>query len=218
MEKVVEIPHRHEIAKFVEKNAKSGDVLYRGSEAKGPYGLPFMKIVSKLTKSHYTHAATVFWEGDDLMVVEMTDIGTMQYRFIDWLDFCLGGHFALYRLDGIEESQRLELLTHIKSVLAIDPSYDYTFADPNKFYCTEFVAWLYNQIGVEIAPPRTILEVVGPKRFWVVSAGNWVYGKLTRGKVCLNTQSPLYYVGNEANGGLLASKKMIAIVSKNPYH
>lgn len=217
METAKAIPHRHEIVKLVEATAQTGDILFRRSNAKGPYGLPFMKIVARLTKSKFTHAATLFWTGDKaLMVLEVTDIGTMQYRFIDWLDFCIGGDFAVYRMKNITKEQQTALMGYIVEVLYADPEYDFTFKDPNKFYCTESVAWLYRKFGVELMTPKTILEVAGKVRAKVIAVGNYVYGKLTGGKVVLDMNAMFYYVGNTTNGGFMASDRLEAIMPENP--
>ena len=36
---------------------KNGDILYRASDARGPFNLPFSRLVARVTKSKYSHAA-----------------------------------------------------------------------------------------------------------------------------------------------------------------
>jgi len=205
MERGYEVVNRVEIANKVALTAQTGDILFRGSLAKGPYGLPFMKLVSQVTKSKFTHAATLFWECDKLYVLEETDIGTMQYRFIDWLTFCVNGEFACYRMKGITKEQQNTLQRHINKILELDPSYDYTFSDPNKFYCTESVGWLYSCLGVELMKTKTIVEVAGKWRAILISIGSNLIKKLTKGTVSLNLKGTFYYVGNETNDGFMSS-------------
>lgn len=177
---------------------KSGDILYRYSDAKGPLNLPFCRIVTRLTKSEYSHAAILFMENNEPHVLEINDQGTLRYRLLDWMDTCVEGAFSIYRLNDLDDTKEAALLKEIYLVLETDPDYDFTFSDPNKFYCTESVVEIYrNSLGVELDPGYLIKDVVP----------NWTYILLRIGVglfsffgTSLPFDQKLYFVGNEQRG------------------
>lgn len=213
MEPTEETPEKHLVCIEVEALALTGDIVFRRSAAKGPLGLPFMKIVAQVTKSEFTHAALLFWQSGELYVFEVTDIGTMKYRLIDWLDFCLGGRFEIHRVLGLSQNIRNALDREIRAILFADPQYDYRFNNPNRFYCTESVATVYGNLGIRLMEPRTIRDTAGRFTDLLFRAGNWIYSKLNS-KASLDIDQKFYFVGNLTNGGLMASKRLSRVYSR----
>lgn len=209
MEPLYTVKNRLEIyKKVIASGIKTMDIVYRGSDARGPYNLPFMRVVSYLTKSPFTHAGIVFWMEDELFVLEMSDVGTMVYRFVDWLGFCIGGKGLVYTMPEMSIAHRAYGLTLIKGFMKTDPDYDFTFSSPSNYYCTELVCYFYRQVGLPVCEPKLIKEIISPLQFAVLRRLNFAYSRLTEGKVSLPMDEPMYFVGNEFNGGMMASPKM----------
>lgn len=198
--------------------AQTGDILFRKSDARGPLGLPFMRIVARLTKSEFTHAAVVYINGlGEIKVFEVTDVGTLDLRFIDWLEFCLDKTFEVYRLkDQISHGKKLEIEQNIMAYLDHDMSYDYSFVDKDKFYCTESVASVYELSGFTLCQPRSIQEVCGPLVSKLVRIGNKFYSWLCGGLASLPDDGKFYFVGNPDNGGLMASPLLTRVFRYAP--
>jgi hypothetical protein len=147
------------------------------------------------------------------MVLEITDVGTVFYRLIDWLMFCIDGDLAVYQYDGeLTDDQNDAVLSAIKKVIDDDMDYDYTFQDDTKYYCVENVVDIYKAAGIELCKPKLIKDIVGPRLWPVVVWGNWLYSKLTGGKASLPMDKGMYYVGNTTNGGLMASPHLVKVV------
>lgn len=195
---------RFEIQKALEQlPLQTGDLLYRSSNAKGPFGLPFSKIVGRLSKSHYTHAAIVLQEkttaGDSYYyVLEVSDQGTVKYRLIDWLDSNYTKHLAVYRLKQFTQGVAAKLEMEIKKVLDADPDYDFSFDNPTKFYCTEAVAVIYKRAGYVLVEPEFIKDIVPKFVYHILRIGNWFFKTFTTTSLPLNER--LYYVGNKLHG------------------
>lgn len=206
METAVGFPGRGALTLEMKKLIKNGDILFRLSDARGPFNLPFMKLVAKATKSEFTHAAIAYWDGGELYVMEATDIGMMVYRFVDWLAFCIDEKFQVWRSkNGLLDFEETILMQEIKRIADLDPDYDFNFNDQDKFYCTELVAYLYAKIGTPLQFPKLIEEVVGKTMARVIMGLNSVYSWLTKGKVALPVDGRFFYVGNRENGGLMSS-------------
>ncbi len=196
---------RMSITEFLSKiPVQTGDILYRFSDAKGPLNLPFGKMVARLTNSPYSHAAIVLMESDGIYVLEVNDQGTLKYRMIDWLDACATAEFSIYRLKEIDDILRSKIEFEIRRILREDPEYDFTFCDPNKLYCTESVATIYERVGVKLIEPQLIKDVVPKVRYWLLAIGNWIVSKFT--KCSMPLQEKCYFVGNEKQG-LMSSEK-----------
>lgn len=201
--------NRHQICNRISGFLKTGDILYRASNAKGPYGLPFSRLLGRITDSHYSHAAIALIEPDGPYVLEINDQGTLKYRLIDWLDTCYTNHLAIYRLKKIDDLLRSRIEVEIRTILKEDPDYDFTFSDPNKFYCTESVAVIYNRVDILLIEPETIKEIVSsPITYWLLKTGNWIFGLVS--DAALNFNEKMYYVGNEQKG-LMSSDKTYCI-------
>ena len=152
---------RFAIVDTIKRDMRSGDILYRYSDAKGPLNLPFTKIVSNITKSEYSHAAILFVENEEPHVLEINDQGTLRYRLLDWIDTCYGDNFSVYRLKDLDDEKEAKLHDVIQKILEEDPDYDFTFSDPDKFYCTESVIVIYEKaLSVKLDIGYYIKELV----------------------------------------------------------
>jgi hypothetical protein len=189
--------------KFEQIGLKSGDILYRASNAIGPLGLPFSRIVARVTKSLYSHAAIVFIENNEINVLEINDEGTLQFRMIDWIDYCYSSHLAIYRLKDFNEEKEKKLFGEIKKILSEDPEYDFTFSDPNKFYCTESIIEIYKRaFGIQLIEGRYIKDVVPTWLYFVLRLGSFA---LSPFGTTLPFNEKLFYVGNKENGLISSS-------------
>ena len=191
---------RYEIEKILlDLPLKTGDILYRASNALGPLNIPFSRIVADLTDSPYSHAAIALIVNNTPFVLEINDQGTLLYRMIDWLDTCYTSEFSVYRLKDRVDELKPEFEKQIKKILMDDPDYDFKFADPNKYYCTECVASIYEKIGVKLWEPMLIKDVVSPTMYWLLKVGNFAIG-LFSDQCSLPFNEKMYFVGNEKKG------------------
>lgn len=208
-----EMPDRFEVLENVSKVVKTGDVFYRGSMAKGYYGLPFMSMVARQTQSDLTHAAVCHWDNRVLRVVEQTDTGLVELRFIDWYTLCLNGRFAVDRLSDRPDWFEVAFNESLKWNLLQDWNYNGTFSNPNNRYCTELVCNIYEHIGFKICEPKLLKDILRPGIYPLVRAFNPLFKILTDRKQSLPYKTPMYYVGNKTNGGMRASPIMYEVFS-----
>lgn len=203
---------RHEIEQALKLlPLQTGDILYRASNAKGPLGLPFSRLVARATKSDYSHAAIVLMQNEEIYVLEVNDQGTLKLRFIDWLDTCYTKHFSVYRLKEINQLIIDLLEKEIRQVLKNDPDYDFNFSDPDKYYCTESVALIYERIGHPLIKPQLIKDVVSPLIYYILKTGSWLFSLFSETSLSFN--QPLYFVGNEQHG-MMSSEKTFCVYSQ----
>lgn len=203
-------PKRFSIVDIIKQNMKSGDILYRYSDAKGPLNLPFTRIVANITKSEYSHAAILFIENNEPHVLEINDQGTLKYRLLDWIDTCYGNNFSVYRLKDLDAEKESKILCEINSILEKDPDYDFTFSDPNKFYCTESIITIYqNALGIKLDQGYYIKELVSWHNYIIMRIGSWFFSFLG---ASLPFNEKLYFVGNEQKG--MMSSKFTRLVAK----
>lgn len=190
--------HRFEIVDTIKQNMRSGDILYRYSDVRGPLGLPFCRLVCRVTKSKYSHAALLFIENCEPYVLEVNDEGTLQYRLIDWIDNCYENRFSIYRLKDLDDLSEGILLYNIHKFLDEDPDYDLTFSDPDKFYCTESVVEIYKRaFGFKLDEGQTLKELLPTWSYYAFRIGLPLF-KLFG--TSMPTNSKLYFVGNEKTG------------------
>jgi hypothetical protein len=200
---------RFAIVDTIKRDMRSGDILYFYSDAKGPLGLPFTRIVANVTKSEYSHAAILFIENGEPHVLEINDQGTLRYRLLDWIDTCYGDNFSVYRLKDIDDHKEESLLTEIHKILNDDPDYDFTFSDDKKYYCTESVAVIYKEaLGVDL-PSYFIKEVVPTWTYYVLRIGVFLFSFLG---TSLPFDRKMYFVGNEQQG--MMSSELTRMVIK----
>lgn len=201
---------RFEIVETIKKDMKSGDILYRYSDAKGPLNLPFTKIVANITKSEYSHAAILFVENNEPYVLEINDQGTLKYRLLDWIDTCYGYNFSIYRLKDIDNQKEAKLYSAINEILNQDSDYDFTFSDPNKFYCTESVmAIYYNALKIKLDNGYFIKELVPFWLYIILRIGSFLFSFFG---TSLPFNERLFFVGNEQKG--LMSSNLTKLIAK----
>ena len=194
---------RFEIVNKIKTDMRTGDILYRYSDAKGPFGLPFTRLVADITKSEYSHAAMLFVENGEPQVLEVNDEGTLRYRLLDWIDTCYGNTFSVCRLKNLTNQQETALGARIQSFLNEDPDYDFTFSDPTKYYCTESVIYIYQDaLGIKLDDGWLIKDLVPTWKYWLLRAGVFLFSFMG---VSLPFDQKLYFVGNEKRG-MLSSK------------
>ena len=200
---------RYEIEKILKLlPIQTGDILYRRGNAKGPFGLPFSRLISLLSKSDYSHAAMTLIVNGYPFVLEINDQGTLLYRMIDWLDMSYTGNFSVYRYKGINEELKEDIKMEIEKFLDADPEYDFTFSDPNKFYCTESVVVIYDRVGVKLIEPSKIKDVVSLPVYVILKIGSAIFSLFSEASLPFN--KGLYFVGNE-DQGMISSKETFEI-------
>ena len=194
---------RFSIVDTIKRDMRSGDILYRYSDAKGPLNLPFTKIVSNITKSEYSHAAILFVENEEPHVLEINDQGTLRYRLLDWIDTCYGDNFSVYRLKDLDDEKEAKLHDVIQKILEEDPDYDFTFSDPDKFYCTESVIVIYEKaLSVKLDIGYYIKELVPWWSYILLRAGSYLFSFFG---TSLPFNQRMFFVGNEQRG-MMASE------------
>lgn len=177
---------------------RSGDILYRASDAKGPLGLPFTKLVSRFTNSPFSHAAIVLVQNGQYNVLEVNDQGTLKYRMLDWLDTCYQESLAIYRLKDLTHKSELKLKTEIVKFLEKDPDYDLNFSDPDKFYCTESIIEIYkNALSIQLIEGQTIWQTVNVFQYVLLLIGSYVSSFFG---ASLPFGQKMYFPGNEKQG------------------
>lgn len=208
---------RHEIVKLLkELPLQTGDILYRASNAKGPLGLPFSRMVADITKSHYSHAAIVILDNSEPYVMEVNDQGTLKYRLIDWLDTCYTSEFSVYRVRNIDPPTIAKVGEQINKILDEDPDYDFSFSDStSKLYCVQSVALIYKNVGIKLTEPEFAKDIVPSSVYFLFMIGNPLF-QLFDCHVPLDVK--LYYVGNKYRG-MMSSDKTYCVYHHlpNPY-
>lgn len=199
---------RFEITNALKPILQTGDILYRASDARGPLNLPFSRLVARLTKSPYSHAAMSYVDRGEIYILEVNDQGTLKLRLIDWLDTCFTDEFSVYRLKNRDPQVLADLKRSIEELWRLDPDYDFTFVDPNKFYCTESVAWCCEQAGERLCEPMSAKEVVKPWVYWLIKAGNFVFQQFG---TSFPVDEPMYFVGNEQQGMMSSDKTELVL-------
>lgn len=199
------------VSKLKELPVKTGDIFFRLDNFKF-LGIPFSRLVAKLSKSKYSHAAIAYIENDDIYLVEVSDMGTTKYLLVDWIDFCFSKDFCIYRAKNITEVESEELISAVEEFLVEDYDYDYSFSNSSdKFYCTQSVASIYKKAGLPLAPPVKLNEIVGWFQYWLIISVSFFLKPIT-GKG-ISSKTPLYLVGNEKIG--LMSSQIIEKIYQN---
>lgn len=177
---------------------KAGDIFYRHSNAYGPCGLPFSKLVGKLSRSKFTHATVALPEGKEIWMMEVNELGTWKMRLIDWLELVHTRNLRVYRLKNYNTDIEQKFIQEINRILELDPEYDFNFSSDDKLYCTESVAAVYQNVGHPLVEPEYLKDLLPPIAYQIIYWGNKVYYKLTG--CSMPFDKPLYYVGNEKKG------------------
>jgi len=123
----------------------------------------------------------------------------------EWVDACTRKHILVYRLIDEPANFQENITKEIVKFLEDDPLYDFTFNNPDKFYCTESIVHIYQQIGVEITEGYLAKEIMPFWAYYPFVVINWLVGIFTGASIPLDTKG--YFVGNEKRG-ILASDKI----------
>jgi len=210
-----EVKNRKKIVSFLkELGLKSGDILVRESYTDGPFGIPFSTIVSRLSKSEYSHAAMVIMKGDEIFVFEINDRGSLLYRMIDWLDFCQYEKFMVLRYKDLTPEIETKLHNKIEEYLELDEDYDFNYSDPSRLYCTESTMQVYKECGITIIEPSLLKNIIPGWRYTLFAFINRLVLMFTGKGFKLDV--PCYFVGNKEHG-ILSSDLLITICPQNPY-
>lgn len=188
--------YRHRINDELKNIVQTGDIFFRLGK-QSFLGIPFEKIVAKITNSKYSHASIAFVENGEINLIEVNDFGTTKINIKDWCDFAATTDFSVWRLD-LNQTQINKLTEVIKEFLELDPDYDFTFDSDNKFYCTSSVCYLFKKAEIPIAEPHYLKELVGKSHYLLIKIINFIV-KLISGKG-IPTNHPLYFVGNSEKG------------------
>jgi len=182
---------------------QTGDIFYRQGDARGPLDLPFSALVCALTNSKFSHAAMLYIYHGEYFLLDINENGTQQLRFIDWVDSCVTKDLQVVRLKNLTNEKLAQIEVEIKNILEEDPDYDYSFVDPNKYYCTESVNYIAEKVGLPICKPEPIKKIIP----WWAYPGFWLCNKIFKfltGKG-LPLHVDFYYIGNEKKG-MMASE------------
>jgi len=186
------------LANLKKLNLKTGDIVFNSSNVKGPFGIPFAKWVQKYTNSKYSHATIMYVDKDEYYAIDVSDYGTRKLRVLDWFDNWDGIDFCVYRLKNINVFDELNFKDSIIRFLEKDPSYDFNFNDPNKFYCTESVSKIYSDCGYSLGGSY-LLEDIVPWWFCQVILKFDILFKWFSDS-SLPKDTPIIIVGNEEKG------------------
>lgn len=200
--------YRHLINAELKVIVKTGDLFFRLGR-QSFLGIPFEKLVAKLTHSKYSHASVAIVENDEIYLVEVNDFGTTKIGLKDWCGFANTTDVSVWRLD-LKEYQIKSLTDAITKFVEDDPDYDFTFDSENKFYCTESVCYLFKQANIALAQPSYLKEMTTKRQYFLISVISW-FVKLFTGKG-IPTKSPLYFVGNKEKG-IMSTKGLTKVWS-----
>ena len=189
----------------IEKQIKSlgvrnGDIFFRETDTKGPFGIPFSALVSKLSNSNFSHGAVARVEGDEVYLLEVNDRGVVKERLLDWLDYCVKEAVVIYRLTDAPEGFDAMVASEIDKAFAADFEYNfnYTYKDPNHYYCTQAVADIYLRCGITLMEPMYMKDVMTKVQYAIFQPINWITLK-TSGKG-FSSKDKYYFVGNKSVG------------------
>ncbi|QDT64855.1 YiiX/YebB-like N1pC/P60 family cysteine hydrolase [Calycomorphotria hydatis] len=187
------------IAELEQLPLRTGDILYRYSDARGPLGLPFSRLLRIATDSLYSHAALALVEHDELYVKEVTDRGTLKLRVLDWLSTCADENMQVQRLKSYTSEDERNFTDAINRFLEADYDYDYKFNSRNRYYCFEAVFDIYKECGYILAEPKPAKELITPVSRGVIATGNFFFKPFG---TSLPLDKPLHYAGNDEHGML----------------
>lgn len=201
-----EFPDRREVAAAVTPMLRTGDILIRMSKTKGPLGIPFSGLVSDLTQSDWSHSALVFMVDGKAWVLEVSDAGVTQMRFVDWLPYCVGHKFLVLRHKDMTPAVEAAIQVEIDKYLELDQMYDFTYSNPSRVYCVGSVCDIYGRVGIQLMEPMTVKEAIGDRP---VVYGGFVVGNGLMKKISgkgFDLKARMYFVGNDKRGILACPK------------
>lgn len=153
----------------VRRRIKTGDVfLYQGRTFFKPVVGWIAKITGWFTESRYTHAGMAVWWGERLMVIESIGRGVI----VDPCSMSFSRHksdvdWYTYK-DGLSDETRNALVIHaqeqlgkrfafwkaflalVRTKLKLFPKRLDKYEEEKRFYCSHFVASVYNNVGHDL--------------------------------------------------------------------
>jgi hypothetical protein len=186
------------LANLKKLNLKTGDIVFNASNVKGPFGIPFAKWVQKYTNSKYSHATIMYVDKDEYYAIDVSDFGTRKLRVLDWFDNWDGVDFCVYRLKNNSVFDELNFKDAIVRFIDEDPSYDFNFNDPNKFYCTESVGKIYLDCGYDLGGWYLLKDIVPWWFCQIILRFNILFKWFSDSS--LPSDTPIIIVGNEQKG------------------
>ena len=177
---------------------ETGDIIYNAADVPGPFNIPFSKLIQHFTKSPYSHGTVMLVENGEIYAIDVSDWGTRKLRIIDWFDDWYMTEFCVYRLKNKTDEDTKCFEKTIYEFLKDDPSYDFNFNDPNKFYCTESVKYIYGKCGYDLGGAYILKDIVPWWFYNLILFGNFFTQKFS--KASLPTDIPISIVGNEMKG------------------
>jgi hypothetical protein len=186
------------VAKLKNLPLQTGDIVYNAADVPGPFNIPFSKLIQWFTQSPYSHGTVILVEEDETYAIDVSDWGTRKLRLVDWFDDWYMKEFCVYRLKDKKPEDEECLKNSIKDFLAMDPSYDFNFNDPNRFYCTESVKTIYKKCGHDLGGAFLVKDIVPWWFYKLILLGNIFTKKFSNAS--LPTDTPISIVGNERKG------------------
>ena len=178
--------------------SKTGDIVYNAADVAGPFNIPFSKLIQKFTNSPYSHATCMLVEDGEIYAIDVSDYGTRKLRLVDWFDDWRMESFCVYRLKNYSHDDEMCLKNSIYAFLDFDPSYDFNFDDPDKFYCTESVTKIYKDCGYDLGGRFYLKDIVPSWFYYLILIGNKFTKLFTNSS--LPTDKKISIVGNEFKG------------------
>lgn len=192
-------PKRKELLTSLKKlPLKTGDIVFNSSNIRGPLGIPFARWVQKFTNSKYSHATTMLVEDKEYYAIDVSDYGARKLRILDWFDNWDGIDFCIYRLKKHTVFDELNFKDAIARFLNEDPSYDFNFSDPAKYYCTESVKRIYSDCGYDLGGAYLLKDIVPWWFYHIILRFNWIFKWISDSS--LPKDVPITIVGNEDKG------------------
>jgi hypothetical protein len=191
-------PHRHKIVAECKGLIKTGDIFYRHTNVIVFGFIPFSRLVAYFTNSIHSHASVALVENKEVYILEVNELGTIQMRLIDWIDYCWGEEILVCRIKGLDEGKIGE---EIKKFLVEDPDYDFLFSDSAKYYCTEAVNYIYEKVGIKLMEPIPIRDMTPWWFYYLVFSPINLFLRVLF-KAGFDPKNKYYFVGNKEKGML----------------
>lgn len=171
---------------------ESGDIIFRSSSATY-MGLPFSRLVARVTKCPYSHTAIALRNKDKVKIVEINDSGLSTVDLATWLTTCYTNDLVVMRLKDEEQTKEIKIRLHceVQKLSEMNISYDFTFDSPSKLYCTESVIQVYRNCNIILALPEYLSNLVGPIDYWLIKLGGGLMSLFGQ-SVGVSSDAPLW--------------------------
>lgn len=177
---------------------ETGDIVFSASNVYGPLFIPFGKLIQRFTNSKYSHATCIYVEDGETYAIDVSDWGTRKLRIIDWFDNWGMKDFCVFRLKNRTPELMMQIKEKIEEFIDRDPSYDFNFNDPDAFYCTEAVKWIFENCGIDLGGAYLVKKIVPWWFYPLICMGNLFTKIFTNSSLPLDI--PITVVGNKSKG------------------